>query len=556
MIKPSLRWEIIFTLIIAMVASSFLISLVVMSITKRSIIDQKIEASTALVNFFQHSADFICSGTGEVLEHHEIAGQLQQLVNVFTLEKDVKAVVIMDRTGRILASSEASMIGNTLHDEDLIKVMSTAKIVTRVPHEDQSIFRQLTDELSISAPLYLGDRVGGFIRMTLSLRTLQTVLHTSSKIIVFYIIFTAVIIIAFGSYLLSRSVVRPIRKLVSATDAIGKGDFTHSLESKGRNEVGQLSLAFSRMASRISEHQKELQDKIESLERLNRELQQSQNEVLAGEKLALVGKLAAGVAHEIGNPLSSILGYIGLLQRKEQHSPEASDYLRRIEQELLRINKTIRGLLDFSRLPRGEITRFDVRQVLNNTLALVAHQGSFRTIQLITRIEENLWSVEGDTNQLQQVLLNLLLNASEAVAEDGRVAVLADRLIWHDGVFTAYVPSSYLPDFAQVFHGGFGDACIRWEQPVPFVDHQPVVRLLVADNGIGVASEHLNKIFDPFFTTKEAGKGTGLGLAICTRIIASYGGLITARSELGRGSAFLTLLPGERIPAWTQPAFS
>ncbi len=160
-----------------------------------------------------------------------------------------------------------------------------------------------------------------------------------------------------------------IQKLVKTTEAIGEGDYDPNNFETSRNEIGQLSFAFSRMAERINEHQGQLRSQIVSLEKLNRNLQQSQKELLAEEKLALVGKLAAGVAHEIGNPLSAILGYISLLQTQENANQESADYLKRIEQELNRINNTIRELLDFSRLKKVEKTKVDIKQVIENSLS-------------------------------------------------------------------------------------------------------------------------------------------------------------------------------------------
>jgi len=546
MIKPSLRWEIIITLTVAMMASSFLISLVAMNITRRSIVDQKIATTSTLISFFQHSVDSICYSDYTVFQNGKENWQLQRLVKLFTMEEEVTSIYVTDRDGHVVASNNPAMIGTTLLDEDLQTVVKTAEMLTRMPNDDnQGLFGAIAEKLIVSAPVFVRNEVVGALRMNLSLTGIEKVFGTSFRIIVFYIVFTSILIIVFGSYLLSRVVVRPLQKLVNATEAIGKGDFNHTYTDGGRDEVGQLSLAFNRMAGRINEHQKELKNKIESLEALNLELKQSQKEVIAGEKLALVGKLAAGVAHEIGNPLSAVLGYINLLQKKGAHSSEAADYLSRMERELLRINKTIRGLLDFSRLQKAEITTVDVRQVLDNSIALVAHQGSFRTINLITRFDQELWMVQGEENQFQQVILNLLLNASEAAADDGTVLVLADRMIRQDGCLLSCSPAATFQGIERLPHFGLLDTTVEWPEQLPFRNNHPVLRIVVADNGTGVAADYLPKIFDPFFTTKETGKGTGLGLAICTRIIESYGGMITARSEEGTGTAFMLLLPGK-----------
>ena len=545
MIKPGLRLEIVFTLTIVMVTASFLIGIVVISVTKKSIIDQKTKNATSLINFLQHSIDSICYGNDEVFERGESNWQLQRLVRLFSLEKGMENIFVVDRKGRVVASSKPDGIGITFLDDDLKKVIAHPEILTRLPKARRISTQEVTSELSVSGPLYLRGRVVGAIRMTLSLADVQRSVNKSYKLIITYIIFNSIIIIFFGSFLLSRSIVRPIRKLLKATESIARGDFSHSITENTRNEIGHLSFAFNRMAARIKEHQKQLHKQIASLEKLNQQLQQSQKEVLAGEKLALVGKLAAGIAHEIGNPLSAILGYISLLQKKENQDNISADYLNRMEQELNRINKTIGGLLGFSRLQKAETTKVDMKRVIENSLSLVTHQKKFQTIELLSRAEEGLWPVEGDEHQFQQVLLNLLLNAGDAVGDNGTILVLADRMVWQEGMLRSFA-GPLKRDFSPLVpHFGLADKEVHLGEE-HFSENQPVVRILVADNGEGIEAKHLNKIFDPFFTTREPGKGTGLGLAICTRIIESFGGSITVRSQTGKGSAFLLTLPAKR----------
>ena len=545
MFKPGLRQEIVFTLTIVMMAASFLIGIVVMSITKKSIVDQKVINANTLINFLQHSIDSICYGNDEIFKRGENNWQLQRLVSLFTLEKEVENIFIIDRKGQIIASSKPNQIGSNFQDNDLQEVITNPKILARLPKAKGGSSWQGNDELSVSAPIYLKNKVVGAIRMTLSLKDIQETINKAYKLIIIYIIFNSIIIILFGSFLLSRAIVRPIQKLVKATESIARGDYDQCLIEGTRNEIGQLSFAFNRMAERIKEHQEQLQTQIESLEKLNQQLQESQREVLAGEKLALVGKLAAGVAHEIGNPLSAILGYISLLQKKQNQDNIAADYLRRIEQELNRINKTIRGLLDFSRLQKVEITSVDMKRVIENSLALIVHQKSFKEINLYIEIEKELWPVEGDEHQFQQVLLNLLLNAGDAVGGKGVIGILADRMIWQEGLLTSVNPSWKPNIFPSVPHFGLGAERIHLEEACNYPENQKIVRILVADNGEGIEAENLKRIFDPFFTTREPGKGTGLGLAICSRIIESYGGKIIVRSEVKKGSAFLLILPAK-----------
>ena len=540
--RPGLLWQIIVSLIFIMVTASFIIGLVVMSVTKKTIVNQKKDWAISLRNAFQNSINTLAYGDDDFYHNQEKNWQVQRLLKLFSLENGVEHIVLIDLFGNVIASSDTHLIGTTFHDPDLHEVIAAASASFDLSQDKRTLFKKTTRKLSFFSPFYFKNKKVGAMRITLSLGEMQAAIDKSYKLIVAYIIFTAALVTFFGIFLFSRLIVRPIKKLVKTTEAIGEGDYSSDNFDANRNEIGQLSFAFSRMAERINEHQSRLRSQIESLEKLNLKLKQSRKELLAEEKLALVGKLAAGVAHEIGNPLSAILGYISLLQTQENCDPESADYLKRMEQELNRINKTIRELLDFSRLKKAEKTTVDLAPVIENSLALVKHQRKFQTITLTTHIEKDLWLVEGDEQQLQQVFLNLFLNAGEALGEEGKIVVLADRVVWQGGSLQCVSASMPEDIFSNVPEFGFGEkeVCLN---DVLFFENQPLIRILFADNGEGIEPDNLNKIFDPFFTTREPGKGTGLGLAICNRILESFGGGILARSEVKKGSAFLLLLP-------------
>jgi len=456
----------------------------------------------------------------------------------------VGTLLVTDRNGRVIASSEPEQVGTTVRESELAQVMKAPAFTGHSPQTPQVLLHRSGTELFLTAPFCLKNQVVGAIRMSLSLAEVQQSISRSYHLIISYIIFTSLIIIVFGWFLFSRFIVKPIRKLVAATESVAQGDFRLSIAEESRNEIGQLAFAFRRMAGRIDEHQKKLEQQIQALETLNRELQESQREVLASEKLAMVGKLAAGIAHEIGNPLSAILGYISLLQKQASHAGEAHDYLQRMEKELNRINNAIHGLLDFSRLQKVEITGIAVREVIEDSLSLVTHQKHFENVEILSYAEEELWPARADAQQLTQVILNLLLNAGEAIEDNGQVMVAADRAIFRQGKLTRVAPRARQEWSSRVPHFGLWDDEFVLEG-ISFGENEPLVRIVVADNGEGISTQNLARVFDPFFTTREPGKGTGLGLAICARIIESCGGNLFVRSSAGGGTAFLLLLPAE-----------
>jgi signal transduction histidine kinase len=267
------------------------------------------------------------------------------------------------------------------------------------------------------------------------------------------------------------------------------------------------------MLKRIADHKKRLEAQVLSLEEANLELKKAREEVIRSEKLSSLGRLAAGVAHEVGNPIGAILGYTNLLMDHAGDDEEAMDYLKRIEKEVTRTNTIVRELLDFSRPSPSEPAPVDVNDLITESTSFLAHQKLMESVDIETVLHQGVGKVWADANQLKQVLVNLMLNAGDAMAGGGSLTVTAGQ-----------VPT---------------------EQEGVDIDEsrRERVQISVSDTGKGIASSELNKIFDPFYTTKPPGKGTGLGLAISLRIIESFGGSIHVKSTEGEGSTFTIELP-------------
>jgi len=307
-----------------------------------------------------------------------------------------------------------------------------------------------------------------------------------------------------GSFVLSRIVVNPINRLLSATEKITGGHYGQRLHVSGSAELALLATAFNEMSTALQDKDQQVAEQMAALERANGELRLAREETLRTEKMASIGVLAAGMAHEIGTPLASIMGYAELAAGEQPGDGAIQDYTSRIVADCSRIDRIVRGLLDFSR-PRasgGECT--DVRNVVQSVVDLMTEQGVFKERSLRVKIDDELVSARCDQYQLQQVMINLLLNSRDATSVGGTIMIRAGR---ED-------------------------------------DH---IRLDVIDNGTGIADETITHIFDPFFTTKPPGTGTGLGLAISARIIEGFGGRITAASKVGQGSRFSVLLPAARV---------
>lgn len=264
----------------------------------------------------------------------------------------------------------------------------------------------------------------------------------------------------------------------------------------------------------------------EELRRSYEELKQSQALLVRQEKLASLGRLAAGVAHELNNPLSSVAGYAEALQRRAAegegagHPPfaDCQEYLGVIQTEVARAAAIVRRLLDFSRQREPAFGPLDLQSVVTDAVSFVKRQASLANQQIFVAPFPEAFEVRGDVQMLQQVFLNLLTNALDAVATGGEVRISAE----HEGP----------------------------------LQERAWVAVHVADNGTGISAEDLARIFDPFFTTKEVGKGTGLGLAICQSIVEQHGGAVEIQSQgRGKGTVVTVRLPLVN-PAGSSPTAS
>jgi two-component system, NtrC family, sensor kinase len=312
----------------------------------------------------------------------------------------------------------------------------------------------------------------------------------------------AAAIFASGALLLGRAVARPVDRMLAAAERLaGSG---RGLPVLGEGDapppgLGRAAVAFERTAAALDEERRALSAKVDELTRANAALAAARESLARSERLATVGRLAAGVAHEVGNPLGAIGGFAELARtRLEAGAPgaEVADFLARISAETGRIDAIVRDLLDFARPSHLDVAPVGVAAALDAALRLARVQARFRDVRVEVELPEALPPVLADERRLAQVFLNLLLNAGDAMNGRGVVRVAATR-----------------------------------------ADGRVDVR--VADGGSGIPEADRARVFEPFFTTKAPGQGTGLGLAVCHGIVESFGGTIAAEHpEAGEGAVF------------------
>jgi two-component system, NtrC family, sensor kinase len=307
-------------------------------------------------------------------------------------------------------------------------------------------------------------------------------------------------------------VARPVERMLSAAS---------QLSSEGLPALGppgeapgpslpRVAIAFERTVAALADERARVAEKVAALERANRELGTARESLVRSEKLATVGRLAGGVAHEVGNPLGAIAGYAELARARlsggSAGAAEVADLLARISAEAARIDAIIRDLLDFARSSDLALAPVSLAGVVEGAVRLARVQARFRSVEVALDLPGDLPPVRADERRLGQVLLNLLMNAGDAMEGSGAVRIAAR---------------------AEGEH----------------------VRVEVADGGPGILPEHLPRLFDPFFTTKPPGKGTGLGLAVCHGIVESLGGEIAAENGPSGGAVFSL-----RLRAWSEAA--
>jgi hypothetical protein len=333
--------------------------------------------------------------------------------------------------------------------------------------------------------------------------------------VILVVIFVAAevgIFVLYGRSLVSRLVLRPLDRVVETADAVADGDLAARAPDADTRDFATLAERLNRMTDRLLD---------------------AQSQLVRSEKLASIGRLAAGVAHEVGNPLGAAGTYLEVLRRRGGADQEITEGMAR---ELERLDRIVRSLLDYARPQEDPLVPVDPSRIVRGAYELLRAQGAFRSVR--AEIDDGLHVPEimGRAHVLEQTLVNLLLNAVDATPAGGSIIIGARR--W------AYEPGQSLPKRASdPGYARFPRTSERRPARVEFAAGQPGALLFVADSGSGVAPEDREKVFEPFYTTKEPGRGTGLGLAIVARSVHEMGGVVWVDAAREGGAAFKMFFP-------------
>ena len=470
--------------------------------------------------------------------------ELDDVLSALKLQDDIVYAVVQDSTGAVLTQY------NNIDAEELVRWIATKNFGHNYDSDTTAMqYKELPDidiqVVDISFPVRtrqfdisledLGTTTVdheshssnmekiGLARIGISLAGMYDRIWNTARIIALIMLLVTLAAIVLTT-LMVNLIIKPIDNLVAATERIAEGNLSHLVEGGSIDEIQRLASAFNVMVESLRLSREEIEMYNRTLEvkiaERTKELEDAQSQLVQSEKMSAIGQLAAGVAHELNNPMGGILGYAQFaLERLSKTEPNLitekdlasqKKYLSDIEQQARRCRTIVKNLLKFSRASdkkdKKEWEDFDLNAMLNDTISLIQHQLDLGNIGLTKDFSDNLPQITGNPNMLQQVFTNLMLNAQHAMPEGGELTIttrLAPRL----GEFSG------------------------------------CVEVIVADTGIGIESEHINKIFEPFFTTKEKGRGTGLGLSISFGIVREHGGDITVHSESGKGTRFTVILP-------------
>jgi len=460
-------------------------------------------------------------------------GAIQQTIEAIGTSRNIRGIRIFTFDGKVIFSSIPEKVNSFIRKDSLscrlchttdgppgreslkINQGETAWMIAR--QEDSGRFIKLARPIMNRKSCFTASchqhspekKVLGILETDYSLSSIdRTIVRQKVTTVFFGIVFTAFCSVVL-CVILWKLIIRPIMLLSDGMKKVSGGDLEHHIEINTRDEMGMIARTFNQMTQELKADRQKLENWAKELEaevnRKTEEIRRGQEQLFHAEKLASLGRMAAGVAHEINSPLTGIVTFAHLmLKRIPPEKKMDREDLEVIIEQAERCSRIIKGLLGFSRAIPSEKTEIDINATIRQTIDIIRNQAKFHNVKIHLDLDPELPRVRGDASQLQQVYMNLLINAADAMNDRGEVHI-ATREVSDNG--------------------------------------KSFVEIEFTDTGPGIPEEYLGKLFEPFFTTKPVGKGTGLGLAVSHGIIKKHGGYIRVKSSPGKGTSFYLRIP-------------
>jgi two-component system NtrC family sensor kinase len=497
---------------------------------------QRDELRMATVEHLSNISEVITKSTRYAMLQNE-PEYVKRIIQDVGRQANIAKVRVWSKDGKIIYSSFPPEVGKMLDRNadgclncyphlspgSVVPTTATARIFfdaegrrmvgsMEVLHNEPSCYNDACHEHKKSDPVL------GVLDIVYSVDEIDKTLTRHSVIIAgFSLVFIVVVSLLVGGFV-SRLVYRPLRDLEDGAKRLSSGKLDKLIPVRSKDEFGQVAESFNAMTLALKDSQKELQEWAYTLEQKveerTRQLRIAEAETARSEKLASVGLLASGIAHELNNPLTGVLTFSYLLREKMPQGSQEAEDLDLVIRETKRCAAIIRRLLDFAREKKPEMNFSDLNKIVENTIRMVKQPASLSNIDLSADLDDSLAPIWIDANLIEQVILNMLVNAQHSIEGGGSVVVRTRRVMRSSNSETGY-------------------------------EAVPMAEIEITDSGCGISEKNLQRIFDPFFTTKEVGKGTGLGLSVSHGIVKAHGGTIEVESKVGKGSAFHVFLPLE-----------
>ena len=523
----SLKFKITIYLALALTIAVFLFSLLLIRY-------QRVEMLQQAINHVDQLSEVVIKSTRFAMLQNQ-PSYIDRIIADVGAQQDIDRVRILNKDGIIIHSSHEAEIGREIDQEAeaCTKCHQTQALQGEtVMHQRSRLFanengKRLLGNTEVirnepscsSSSCHSGadeQAVLGVLDIVYPLEKIDLAMTANTLTLAAYSLGFAIIAALFVSLFVHRIVYLPLKDLEAGANELSSGNLDMTIPVRADDEFGHVAKSFNNMTDAVRNSQIELKDwalKLEAaVEQKTRELKVAQAEAIRGEKLASVGLLAAGIAHELNNPLTGILTFSYLVRENMQDdNPDAED-LDLVIKETKRCATIIRRLLDFAREKAPEKKYCDLNELIAETAQLIEQPARIAEIEVVLELEETLPAVWMDEDLVKQVLMNMLVNAQHAIGKAGTITLK-----------TRMYPEP--------------------RRHAPGANPVSMVEISVIDTGCGIPREELPKIFDPFFTTKAVGKGTGLGLSVSHGAVQAHGGDIQVESEEGRGSVFKVYLP-------------